>query len=1128
MGSVVLAHDGARGREVALKRMRLEPGSAALVRFKREYRLIERVTHPNLVRLYELDEDRDGLLFTMEPVPGADFHTACRDDPALFPRVLPQLLDALAHLHAAGIVHRDLKPSNVLVRSDGVLKVLDFGVAMELDAGRLRHDRSIAGSLGYIAPEILRGEGAGRASDVFSLGVMLSEVAPKDDVRLNELCARARAEVAAERPTVAEILRALFPEREVPLTNRPLVGRDVVQEQLRSAIDESRFVVLRGPTGSGKSTLATWCGAELESRGRLVLRGAARPSERVAFNALDGAIDDLVVWLGTQPRDRSLADALALSATSFAALAANGPRDNARRRVRAALFGEAPPPPPRHAVFSALATVLAAAARRSGARVVFVIDDFQWADDDSIALLAHLLDEGGPSLGFVLVVRDDVEPGPAAAWLDERADDARAVAVPPLDDDEMVRIARMTARDASDRLSDEALRELVAWCDGRPFLAELVGRALAGGTQHVESADAIVSSAIGDTSRSDRKLIATLLAADGWVPISTIAALLEATPGDADDSVARLEQLGLVRRGGARGLDGNVDLYHDGVRRVALTLTDRSDVVRAHRAFADRVLVEQGPTERVVRHLLGAERDREAAACAREAASSADRRRAFGLAAYLYEVALRSPEGRERELAAARASALERSGRHAEAARSWASLAENATGDRKTELLLHEAHALVAAARTAEGLARLKQALQSSGDVGIETRGLATVTTVARFLLNPLRSAPRAHRALDAALVSSAERDVKLGILLSFLDPLTGIAFLQRAQRRFDRAGAWEQAACCDYTFAVHALVGSRSTDRVRLSEWYRRSAERRMHGAAAQRGESIGMPHFIDGLAALRKGAWGVARSETSRAAAIFADCGATTERMMAISWGMMADVYTQDLPAMKRHLAWFRRNLGECGDALIVAHVELLASYVLHLEGAFEEARRTVDRITQLFPGADHDTQRDGALLYRHQPDIYEGDAREARRAFDAALRAVRRQRFLATMYAGPFATIGALLEVNALRVGDPRASRRRVVELARIIDTSPPFSAGVSFRARAYAADAAGDPATALSLLASAEESAARYGRRVDVAIARWQRGDRIGGDEGASLRRESEATVDALGASRVILREDAGRR
>jgi RNA polymerase sigma factor (sigma-70 family) len=75
-----------------------------------------------------------------------------------------------------------------------------------------------------------------------------------------------------------------------------------------------------------------------------------------------------------------------------------------------------------------------------------------------------------------------------------------------------------------------AQRQLISWCDGRPFLAELVGRALAGGTTHAGSADAIVSSAIGDASPSDRKLIATLLAADGWVPIGTIAALLEETP----------------------------------------------------------------------------------------------------------------------------------------------------------------------------------------------------------------------------------------------------------------------------------------------------------------------------------------------------------------------------------------------------------------------------------------------------------------------------------------------------------------------------------------------------------------------------------------------------------------------
>ena len=122
-GRVWLALDHGRGAEVAVKEIR-DDGSWGFLPFKREFRTLSRLLHPNLVRLYELRQDDEGVWsFTMEYVDGVDFFSYCRPDDTLdldrLAHALPQLLEALAFVHHRGVVHRDLKPSNVLVRHDG-------------------------------------------------------------------------------------------------------------------------------------------------------------------------------------------------------------------------------------------------------------------------------------------------------------------------------------------------------------------------------------------------------------------------------------------------------------------------------------------------------------------------------------------------------------------------------------------------------------------------------------------------------------------------------------------------------------------------------------------------------------------------------------------------------------------------------------------------------------------------------------------------------------------------------------------------------------------------------------------------------------------------------------------------
>jgi tetratricopeptide (TPR) repeat protein/tRNA A-37 threonylcarbamoyl transferase component Bud32 len=185
MGLLYRALDRLTGQTVALKRVRanLEAAGGApdadlgrRLALAQEYRLLASLRHPNIVSVqdYGFDEERQPYI-TMELYESArTLIEAARGAPlSLQIDMLVQVLQALAYLHRRGIIHRDLKPSNVLV-TQGRVKLLDFGVS-----GERQQISGLAGTLFYMAPELLRGEPASEASDLYAFGVMCYEVLVK-------------------------------------------------------------------------------------------------------------------------------------------------------------------------------------------------------------------------------------------------------------------------------------------------------------------------------------------------------------------------------------------------------------------------------------------------------------------------------------------------------------------------------------------------------------------------------------------------------------------------------------------------------------------------------------------------------------------------------------------------------------------------------------------------------------------------------------------------------------------------------------------------------------------------------------------------------------------------------------
>jgi serine/threonine protein kinase len=198
MGMVYLAHDTVLERDVALKVMASQIGDDPLVqeRFAREARAVAKMTHPNVVTVFDLGNHVDGSPYiAMELLRGQDLAKAMRTPPPMpltqKVSITLQVLAGLAHAHQAGIIHRDIKPANIFINNDGTVKLMDFGVA-RLTTASMTGTGNIVGTADYMSPEQVKGAKVDGRSDLFSVGCLLFEM------------------VTGRRPFHADNLMAIF------------------------------------------------------------------------------------------------------------------------------------------------------------------------------------------------------------------------------------------------------------------------------------------------------------------------------------------------------------------------------------------------------------------------------------------------------------------------------------------------------------------------------------------------------------------------------------------------------------------------------------------------------------------------------------------------------------------------------------------------------------------------------------------------------------------------------------------------------------------------------------------------------------------------------------------------------
>ena len=181
--SVFLAEHERTGQQRVLKIFRQVPdvveGGSTFERFLREYELVAHLEHPNIARIYDIGAADDHLFLAMEYFPGGDLRSRMREP--LPWRValgyLRQLAAALGALHEIGVLHRDVKPGNVLLRDDGSLAFIDFGLARQLGLeSDITGEGAIFGTPHYMSPEQGHGQPLDERSDLYSLGVVLHEM----------------------------------------------------------------------------------------------------------------------------------------------------------------------------------------------------------------------------------------------------------------------------------------------------------------------------------------------------------------------------------------------------------------------------------------------------------------------------------------------------------------------------------------------------------------------------------------------------------------------------------------------------------------------------------------------------------------------------------------------------------------------------------------------------------------------------------------------------------------------------------------------------------------------------------------------------------------------------------------
>jgi eukaryotic-like serine/threonine-protein kinase len=1159
-GVVYRAYDQQLKREVALKLLRQASGRD-LYRFKKEFRALADIVHPNLVTLHELHATEGDWYFTMELVEGVSFIDWVRPASTAGPTrtrqdilatavhevrlrgALVQLADALIALHKAGKLHRDLKPSNVLVTPQARVALLDFGLVANLAEDN--PERLAVGTPVYMSPEQASDQPLTEASDWYSVGAMLYEaltgrrpfegeseqvmtrkqtelpldpkqVAPTIPPDLARLCMLLLQPLPTARPNGFAILGMLGATpsartRDMARTAAPatFVGRIRELDELKRALGDSRrrgvTVMVKGKSGIGKSTLVRHF---LRGLGEsvFVLEGRCFEREQVPFKMLDGVVDMLTNVIIALPP----AEIEALAPKELGSLVRLFP---VMKRVKR--FGELapqsqPPADPaelRRRGFHALRSLLGKLARIRP--VVLFVDDAQWGDADSGVFLNEVIHLGEPPVLVIVAHRPEDYFGVVAKLkhpqIGVRRGDLRDIEVRALDEGDAFTLVGQLSEDTA------RIDQVVRAGAGNPLILSELARApqLPPGAK-VED---LVRARVSRLPPEAQAMLAVSSVAAKPIPVEIAAHAAGIV--DGHDAAARLstERLATLRR-----VNGQMILQptHDHVRVAVLASLDIESKAGWNEALARAYEDVQGEenldTQAVVEHWLAAGHPANAAHHAVSAATRAEEALAFRRAAELYEIALTYgpwDAAGQRDLLRAKAHALACAGQLDEAATVYGHAAQILPDEESIECERLRIEALLRRGRLDDALPAAEKILKQ---IGVRSPfGQSRTKLATQWMQQKLRGLDFVER--DVSTISRAELlrvDVLYSIVsgLAFADPALGRVLQSELMRAaFDSGEPVRVCLALAQEVCYAAGSGSRNSNAVAAV-----GARLRQLAAQVDHPHITGLTDTAIGIGAFMSGDWREARTSLESGLSVLRDHGAGVRWEIDIgeTYWLSTLYYLGEWRELIRHSPLFLRDAIERGDVVAQLGARTgCCNLAWLIAGRPDEARAQLEAAHASLPAGFHLPH----VLWVQAAcnvDLDAGNVADAAKRLEETWPEIDR--------------IGALrsqhlrVELQVLRARIMLAQGRRKLEVAKIADDlikeGATWANGIGHLLRA-ATERSFEQAM-LSLLA-AEEDFVATGMAGWLYVTRLRRGELEGGLGGAARAEAARDLLKDLGAA-----------
>jgi serine/threonine protein kinase/tetratricopeptide (TPR) repeat protein len=1115
----------------------------------------------NLVTSTKLGPPERSEAVGVMPVTG-DRPAATFDEPRLR-HTLGQLAQAIHTLHQADKIHRDIKPSNILVADDGRAVVLDFGVV----ASASDDNQLFVGTPSYMAPEQAAAQRVGPPADWYAVGVLLYQaltgqlpingrpdvvvdmkqrlepppphtLVPSVPEDLDQLCVELLRIDPARRPTGQQIVERLGrqvtrEQRWVASSTSVFVGRrgelDALRAAFRDSANSATIVAVEGESGVGKTALVRRFvqSVGMESNA-LVLSGRCYERESVPYKAIDGIVDAMTTHLLSLPAD----DVRALLNKHAVLLLPLFPVLNRLERLdpdgssKDAPAATQDPAELRTRAFAALREIWAALAQRRP--LVLVIDDLQWSDPDSLALLREALrPDVAPRLLLVATVRDGESSARASATVAELPTvpgGLRRIALGRLSAEEARRFA-IKLSSGVDELARIDPSSVAATSQGHPlFVIELMRHALAFGHTRGVKLEQAIWSRVSHLDERLRQRVELLATAGGPLSVATAAAAAGVGVGELLEDLSTLRYEHLVRTSGVRKSD-SVEIFNAPIRDAVLGHLEAGELKAWHRRIA-RALEAQQPIdyEAVVEHWRLADEPARAASFVVPAAAQAAAALAFERAARLYRLALDLVERKGQEavdLYTALGDALANCGRSGNAGNAYlAAIVAGATN--ALDLRRRAAEQFLRGGYIDEGMKTVDLILREVGlrSPSSPTWALASLLfRRAQVRLRGLRFRARPAGAPDDVNCLRADICSSIGVAIGFIDTMRGADFLSRSVLYALRSGDLNRIGRALAAEAAYSAGAGGGRTRARTE---------RLLAAAGEVVKQTGPGYnqiIIDStraMAAYSYGQWRESLDLLREAERRFKEqtIGCWYEISTAMQYQVGCLFYLGWIDEITARIDSTMREAADKGDRYTAASVRTGNSIVRWLavenvEGARADMRKALEEWSQ---DGFHYQNYFVEVVSLSLIEMYAGDYRAARERILRLWPQIQQSKLLFCQV--PFiecSMLRARTILASIAAGlEPVAHVAEPLKLAATVEKEKMgWGNGLAALVRAGAMALKGQPDAAAKSLADAIEILDRQQMGLHAASARRMRGLVIGGDEGRALIEQADAWMKSRG-------------